>query len=119
MILLNDLDFLTDIAENKTGLYNMITEELGLDEKQQEKLVAELKYQFLNINDNVANIKEDEAELEEENENLDSENRDLEADCNELESDNRRLEDENYELREEIYRLQEANEELIRNGFNG
>ena len=28
MILLNDLEFLSDIAENKTGLYNMITEEL-------------------------------------------------------------------------------------------
>lgn len=43
MILLSDLDFLTDVAENKTGLYNMITEELGLDEKQQEMLVAELR----------------------------------------------------------------------------
>jgi hypothetical protein len=28
MILLSDLEFLTDVAENKTGLYNMITEEL-------------------------------------------------------------------------------------------
>jgi regulator of replication initiation timing len=103
MILLNDLEFLSGIAENKTGLYNIITEELGLDEKQQEKLVAELKYQFLYMNENVAKLKEYEAELEEENEYLDVEN-------NELEADNQRLEEENYELREE-------NEEL-RNRIN-
>lgn len=117
MILLNDLDFLADIAENKTGLYNMITEELGLDEKQQEKLVAELKYQFLYMNENVANVNEYEAELEEENETLEEENEYLDAENNELEADNRRLEDENYELREEIDRLQEENEEL-RNRIN-
>lgn len=105
MILLKDLEFLSDITENKTGLYNTITEELGLDEKQQEKLVAELKYQFLYVNEHVATVKEYEAELEEENEDLDAEN-------NELEADNRRLEDENYELREEIDRLQEENEKL-------
>lgn len=118
MILLSDLEFLSDVAENQTSLYNMITEELRLDDTQQEKLVAELKYQFLYINENVANIKAYEAELEEENENLDSENSDLEADCNELEADNRRLEEENYELREEIERLQEENEALRRNGIN-
>lgn len=117
MILLNDLDFLTDIAENKTGLYNMITEELGLDEKQQEKLVAELKYQFLCINDNVANIKEYEAELEEENENLNAANNEVEADYNQVLGEKNYLEDKNYELREEIVRLQQENEEL-RNGIN-
>lgn len=117
MILLNDLDFLTDIAENKTGLYNMITEELGLDEKQQEKIAAELKYQFLNINDNVANIKEYEAELEKENENLNAANNELEADYNQVIGEKNYLEDKNYELREEIVRLQQENEEL-RNGIN-
>lgn len=117
MILLNDLDFLTDIAENKTGLYNMITEELGLDEKQQEKLVAELKYQFLCINDNVANIKEYEAELEEENENLNAANNELEADYNWVVGEKNYLEDKNYELREEIELLQKENEET-RNGIN-
>lgn len=117
MILLNDLDFLTDIAEDKTGLYNMITEELGLDEKQQEKLVTELKYQFLYINENVANIKEYEAELQEENENLNAANNELEADYNDVIGENNYLEDKNYELREEIDRLQEENEEL-RNGIN-
>ena len=117
MILLNDLEFLSDIAENKTSLYNIITEELGLDEKQQEKLVAELKYQFLYMNENVAKVKENEAELEEENENLEEENEYLDAENNELEADNQRLEDENYELREEIDCLQEENEEL-RNRIN-
>ena len=117
MILLNDLDFLADIAENKTGLYNTITEELGLDEKRQEKLVAELKYQFLYMNENVVMVKEYEAELEEENETLEEENKNLDAENNELDADNQRLEDENYELREEIDRLQEENEEL-RNRIN-
>ena len=117
MILLKDLNFLTDIAENKTSLYNMIAEELGLDENQQEKLVAELEYQFLYINDNVGNIKKYDAELEEENENLIAANNELEADYNEVIDENNYLEDKNYELREEIYRLQEENEEL-RKGIN-
>lgn len=117
MILLKDLDFLSDVAENKTVLYNMITEELGLDEYQQEKLVAELKYQFLYINEDVARVKEYESELEEENENLNEANNELEADYNEVISENEYLEDKNYELREEIDRLQEENEDL-RNRIN-
>lgn len=117
MILLTDLDFLSDACENNQSLYDMITIELGIDEKQQNMLVAELEYQFLFMNENVAKIKEYEAELEEENENLEAENDELEAECNELEAVNEQLEDENYELREEIERLQEENNEL-RKGIN-
>lgn len=110
MILLNDFEFLNGIAENKNSLYNMITEELGLDEKQQERLVNELKYQLSNTNQEISILETDKADLEEQVENL-------EYYVNELEYDNDEFEVVNDELKDEIDQLQEENEEL-RNSIN-
>lgn len=110
MILLNDLEFLNCVAENKNSLYNKITNELGLDEKQQEQLVNELKYQFSNANQEMSILETDKAELEEQVENL-------ECYVNELKCDNDEFEVVNDELKDEIDQLQEENEEL-RNSIN-
>lgn len=73
MIVRGDLYEISHIAENVEELYNFITNELGIDESKQQKLVEEIRYQFSN-SDNLID------KLEADNEYLEDLNADLEDD---------------------------------------
>lgn len=111
MIARGDLYEIIHIAENAEELYNFITNELGIDESKQQKLVDEITYQF-SKNDNSI------GKLEADNEYLEDLNADLEDDVERLEYINSDLEDDVYRLEEENDRLEAENEEL-RNQLNG
>lgn len=111
MIARGDLYEISHIAENVEELYNFITNELGIDESKQQKLVDEIRYQFSNADNSIGM-------LEAENDDLEERNIDLEYDVEQLEYDNAGLEDEVYRLEEENEELQAENEEL-RNQLNG
>lgn len=111
MITRGDLYSISHIAENVETLYNFITNELGIEESKQQKLVDEIIYQFSNADNSIGM-------LEAENEDLEERNAYLEDDVERLEYDNDDLEDNVYRLEEENDRLQAENEEL-RNQLNG
>lgn len=110
MIARGDIYEIRHIAENVEELYNFITNELGIEESKQQKLVDEITHQFINA-DNSIDM------LEAENEDLEERNAYLEDDVERLEYDNSDLEDEVYWLEEENDRLESENEEL-RNKLN-
>ena len=101
MIVRGDLYEISHIAENVEDLYNFITNELGIDESKQQKLVDEITYQFSNAD-----------MLEAENDDLEEQNAYLEDEVERLEYDNADLEDDVYRLEEENDRLEAENEEL-------
>ena len=101
MIVRGDLYEISHIAENVEELYNFITNELGIDESKQQKLVDEITYQFSNAD-----------MLEAENDDLEEQNAYLEDEVERLEYDNADLEDDVYRLEEENDRLEAENEEL-------
>lgn len=105
MIYRADLVNIKDLAVNISELYDLMVNELSLDEKGQEKLVDELKYQFSKAACDIQALKN-------ENEYLDTENAELAQNVETLEEDYCELEDENYHLQEEIDRLMQENEEL-------
>lgn len=111
MIARGDLYKISHIAENVEELYNFITNELGIDESKQQKLVDEITYQFSNAENSISILEDDNADLEEQN-------ADLEDDVERLEYDNADLEDDVYRLEQENDELQAENEEL-RNQLNG
>lgn len=111
MIARGDLYSISHIAENVEELYNFITNELGIDESKQQKLVDEITYQFSNADNSIGM-------LEAENDDLEERNAYLEDDVERLEYDNADLEDDVYRLEEENDELQAENEEL-RNKLNG
>lgn len=111
MITTGDLYEISHIAENVEELYNFITNELGIDESKQQKLVDEITYQFSNADNSIGMLKA-------ENDDLEERNAYLEDDVEQLEYDNAELEDEVYRLEEENDELQAENEEL-RNQLNG
>ena len=111
MIARGDLYEISHIAENVEKLYNFITNELGIDESKQQKLVDEIIYQFSNADNSIGM-------LEAENDDLEERNAYLEDDVERLEYDNADLEDDVYRLEEENDELQAENEEL-RNQLNG
>lgn len=104
MITRGDLYEISHIAENVEELYKFITNELGIDESKQQKLVDEITHQFSNADNSIGK--------------LEAENDDLEYDNGQLEYDNAGLEDEVYRLEEENEELQAENEEL-RNQLKG
>ncbi len=105
MIVRGDLYEISYIAENVEELYQVITNELGIDESKQQKLVDEITYQFSNAGNAIGM-------LESENEDLEERNGYLEDEVERLEYDNDELEEDVYRLEEENDRLQEENEEL-------
>ena len=111
MIARGELYEISHIAENVEELYNFITNELGIDESKQQKLVDEITYQFSNADNSIEMLKS-------ENDDLEERNAYLEDDVERLEYDNDDLEDEFYRLKEEKDQLQAENEEL-RNQLNG
>ena len=111
MIARGDLYEISHIAENVEQLYNFITNELGIDESKQQKLVNEITYQFSNADNSIGMLKSENYDLEERNTYL-------EDDVERLEYDNVDLEDDVCRLEEENDRLQAENEEL-RNRLNG
>lgn len=111
MIVLGDLNGIRHIAENVEELYNFITNELGIDESKQQKLVDEITFQFSNADNSIGM-------LEAENDDLEERNAYLEDDVERLEYDNADLEDDVYRLEEENDELQDEIEEL-RNQLNG
>ena len=111
MVARGDLYEISHIAENVEQLYNFITNELGIDESKQQKLVNEITYQFSNADNSIGM-------LESENYDLEERNTYLEDDVERLEYDNVDLEDDVCRLEEENDRLQAENEEL-RNRLNG
>ena len=111
MIVRGDLYEISHIAENVEELYNFITNELGIDESKQQKLVDEITYQFSNADNSIGMLESD-------NEYLEDLNADLEDDVERLEYDNADLEDDVDQLEEENDRLEAENEEL-KNQLNG
>ena len=111
MVARGDLYEISHIAENVEQLYNFITNELGIDESKQQKLVNEITYQFSKADNSIGM-------LESENYDLEERNTYLEDDVERLEYDNVDLEDDVCRLEEENDRLQAENEEL-RNRLNG
>ena len=95
MIVRGDLYKISHIAENVEELYNFITNELGIDESKQQKLVDEITYQFSNADNSIGM-------LESENDDLEERNGYLEDDVYWLEEENDRLEAENEELRNQL-----------------
>lgn len=93
------------LQKNVEELYNFITNELGIDESKQQKLVDEITYQFSNADNSIGMLEAD-------NEDLEERNMDLEDDVERLEYDNIDLEDEVCRLEDENDRLEAENEEL-------
>lgn len=109
MIVRGDLYEIRHIAENVEELYNFITNELGIDESRQQKLVDEITYQFSNADNSIGMLKAENDDLEERKacleddvELLEYDNSDLEDDVDRLEEENDRLESENEELRNQL-----------------
>lgn len=102
MIARGDLYEISYIAENVEELYNFITNELGIDESKQQKLVDEITYQFSNADNSIGMLEAENDDLEERNAYLEDDNADLEDDAYRLEEENDRLEAENEELRNKL-----------------
>ena len=84
MIVRGDLYKISHIAENVEELYNFITNELGVDESKQQKLVDEITYQFSNADHLIDMLEADNEDLEERNMDLEDKNDRLEAENEEL-----------------------------------
>lgn len=84
MIARGDLYEISHIAENVEELYNFITNELGIDESKQQKLVDEITYQFSNADNSIGMLEAENDDLEDDNYRLEEENDELQAENEEL-----------------------------------